>query len=111
MGRGIGCSAERALWDCDRVGERCQCVEYAQRVERGWVGVKGEVMNCDGWGSGFGSDGLGGRDFGMNFLWSQYWRGDGMTNEETSNGNGNRNQQQYEFPLGPTAERQMLVDL
>jgi len=34
-----------------------------------------------------------------------------MTNKGTSNGNGNRNQQQYEFPLGPTAERQMLVDL
>jgi hypothetical protein len=28
----------------------CQCVEYAQRVERERVGVKWEVMNCDGWG-------------------------------------------------------------
>jgi len=51
MEPGIGCSAEGALCDCDRVGESCQCVEYAQRVERGWIGVKGEVMNCDGWGS------------------------------------------------------------
>ena len=48
MGPGFGCSAEGALWDCDRVGEMCQCVEYAQRVERGWIGVKWELMNCDG---------------------------------------------------------------
>jgi hypothetical protein len=50
MGPGIGCSAEGALCDCDRVGCRCQGVEYGQRVERAWIGVKGEMMNCDGWG-------------------------------------------------------------
>src|ERR1700730_2681776 len=50
MEPGIGWSAEGALCDCDRVGERCQCVEYGQRVERGWIGVKWELMNCDGWG-------------------------------------------------------------
>ena len=47
--RAFGCSAEGALCDCDLVGWRCQDVEYGQRVERVWIGVKGEMMNCDGW--------------------------------------------------------------
>ena len=47
--RAIGCSAEGALYDCYRVGGRCQGVEYAQRVERGVIGVKYQMMNCDGW--------------------------------------------------------------
>ena len=52
--QGVGCSAEGALCDGDRVGEMCQCVEYAQRVERGWIGVKWELMNCDGREPGYG---------------------------------------------------------
>ena len=46
MARALTGGALSAPFDCDRDGGKCQCVEDGQRVEREWIGVKGDVMNC-----------------------------------------------------------------